>query len=216
MTAIFSTAAPLKVAEVPYFSQWESPELVPDFLSGRLRASADPRWVQSGADSPAEYEFWSWRACGVACLRMLLQWWNGDTPAAMPLVRECRAAGAYVVEGTAEQPGVRGLIDRPFCDYLDRRWGLDARVFTDTGIEDVASQLTEDRLAIISVHPGIRRPAEPPPVRGGHLVLAVGTHPGGLVIHNPSGLPDASPRFAVGTFDTRSRFFAGRGMPVGR
>ena len=53
---------------VPYFSQWESPEFVGRFLDGSLRAAADPRWASSGALTPGEYEFWSHKVCGLACL----------------------------------------------------------------------------------------------------------------------------------------------------
>src|SRR5215472_7252494 len=41
---------------VPYYSQWESPDLVPQFIDGSLRPADDPRWAASGARSPLEYE----------------------------------------------------------------------------------------------------------------------------------------------------------------
>lgn len=200
------------VHNVPYFSQWESPDLVPDFLSGELSASDDPLWARSGAGSAEEYEFWSWRACGVACLRMMLTWWMGDAPAAIPLVKECQDAGAYVVAGEK----VKGLIYAPFCDYLGERWGLKATVATGLELTEVGDLLGEDRLAILSVHPSIRRPTQAPPERGGHLVLVVGTHDDGLIIHNPSGLPGTSQKFARLDFATLTRYFAGRGMVINR
>ena len=57
---------------VPYYSQWESPDLVPQFLDGSMASAADPRWAASGARTPAEYGFWAPRVCGLACLRMIL------------------------------------------------------------------------------------------------------------------------------------------------
>ncbi|WP_329254622.1 C39 family peptidase [Streptomyces canus] len=200
------------VYDVPYFSQWESPDLVPALLSGELRAEQDPLWARSGARSPEEYAFWSWRACGVACLRMLLTWWTGSAPAALPLVRECREVGAYVVTGER----VQGLIYSPFCGYLEERWGLDARVVTDTDTADVASLVTKNRLAVVSVHPSIRQPTSVPPERGGHLVLVVGTEHNSIVIHNPSGLPGSSQQFARLDFATFDRYFARRGVIIER
>jgi len=199
-----------KIPDVPYFAQWESAELVPSIISGAMRASQDPLWARSGADSPAEYEFWSWRACGVACLRMLLKWWKGETPAALPLVRECRDAGAYVANGNE----VRGLIYAPFCRYLGDRWNLDARVVTGVELPELAGLLSEQRLAILSVHPSIREVTQPPPERGGHLVLAVAGSRDELILHNPSGLPGRSQRFAAYSLGTLSRYFAGRGMII--
>lgn len=200
-----------QVYQVPYFSQWESPELVPEFLSGRTLASDDPQWRRSGAASAAEYEFWSRRACGVACLRMLLSWWRGGAPPAMPLIRECVEAGAYVVR----DDGVDGLIYAPFCEYLRTRWGLVATLRSPLDLQDCASELDSERFAIISVHPAIRDRSAIPASRGGHLVLVVGRWAEGLIIHNPSGIPGVSQEFYPITFDALPHYFAGRGILVG-
>lgn len=199
-----------EIPDVPYFAQWESADLVPLILSGQIRASDDPLWAQSGATSPDEYEFWSWKACGVACLRMILKWWTGETPAAMALVRECRAAGAYVVSGEK----VQGLIYAPFCGYVRDRWNLGARVVTEIELSEVSSLLGPEQFAILSVHPSIRDPTHRPPGRGGHLILAVGSDKERLIVHNPSGLPSRSQRFVGHDLDTMSRFFAGRGIII--
>ena len=42
----------------PYYSQWESAELVPRFIDGSLRPAEDPRWADSGAQTPEQYEYW--------------------------------------------------------------------------------------------------------------------------------------------------------------
>ena len=65
----------------------------------------------------------------------------------------------------------------------------------------------------IRAGPGVRRPARPPPSRGGHLVLVFGvTEAGALRLHNPSGDTGATridQRLAPETFGD---FFAGRGI----
>ncbi|MEU4581176.1 C39 family peptidase [Kitasatospora aureofaciens] len=205
-------ARPARVVhEVPYRAQWESPELVRDIVDGRLDAARDPRWGQSGAATPEEYSWWSWRLCGVACLRMALEHWWGVTPTAMALAGECVAAGAYVRDGES----LRGLVHTPFAEYVRRRWGLTARAAELTPAE-VAAEVADGRLVMVSVHPSIREPNGPEPVRrGGHLVLAVGATETALLIHNPSGFPGESQAFARVPRRSFGPFYAGRGIVLG-
>ncbi|MGW1176400.1 C39 family peptidase [Kitasatospora sp. NPDC002543] len=199
------------VHEVPYLAQWESAELVREIVDGRLDASADPRWGQSGAATAEEYAWWSWRLCGVACLRMALAHWWGVNPSAMALAEECVAAGAYLRDGE----GLRGLIHAPFAEYVERRWGLAARARELTPA-DVSAEVADGRLVMVSVHPSIREPHGPEPVRrGGHLVLAVGATDTALLIHNPSGFPGESQSFARVPWRSFERFYAGRGIVLG-
>ena len=198
------------VLPVPYYSQWESPELVPEFLAGTIAAEDDPAWARSGAATPEEYAFWSWRTCGVACLRMVLSYRDGSAPAAMPVKDECIAAGAYVVDGEF----VHGLIYSPFTVYARERWNLEATVEPSMTLQQVSSVVASGRLVLLSVHPSILQPSGEPGGRGGHLVLAVGRWPGGLVLHNPSGLPRTSQRFARVPYDVLDGYFAGRGITI--
>ncbi|WP_441247321.1 C39 family peptidase [Kitasatospora sp. McL0602] len=200
------------VHQVPYYAQWESPELVPDILAGTSLAADDPRWERSGAVSAEEYEYWSWRICGVACLRMALDHWWGIAPPAVTLAEECRAAGAYV-----RHPDGRldGLIHAPFATYARERWGLHAEARAPLTADELPGLLAAGQLVMLSVHPSIRTLDPHPPRLGGHLVLAVGSTPDALVIHNPSGFPGDSQQFAPVPWDDLPRFFAGRGIVLG-
>lgn len=200
------------VHQVPYYSQWETPELVPDILAGTMLAADDPLWERSGAASPDDYEYWSWRLCGVACLRMALDHWWGVAPPAVRLAEECLDAGAYV-----RHPDGRldGLVHAPFAAYVRRRWGLPAEARSPLPAEELAGHLEQGRLVMLSVHPSIRTLDPIPPRLGGHLVLAVGATEDALVIHNPSGFPDGSQRFAQVPWDDLPRFYAGRGIVLG-
>ena len=60
--------------------------------------------------------------------------------------------------------------------------------------------------------PAIRRPAEPAPGKGGHLVLVFGAEDGALRLHNPSGHDAASQCDARVALTDFARFFAGRGI----
>ncbi|MFF8574004.1 C39 family peptidase [Streptomyces sp. NPDC015408] len=196
---------------VPYYSQWESAGLVPEFIAGRLDAADDPLWQKSGADSPDEYAFWARRMCGVACLRMALDFWQRPVPPAVPLVRELCDAGAYVRDGDS----VKGLIYRPFAEHVRARWGLSAETAPDLPAVRVREVVAAGGLALLSVHPTVRTPDVEPPSKGGHLVLAVGVSEEHVVLHNPSGLPGRSQEAAHVPWAGLERFYAGRGVILG-
>ncbi|GGX93997.1 C39 family peptidase [Streptomyces fructofermentans] len=196
---------------VPYYSQWESAALVPQFITGRRQAADDPLWQKSGADTPQEYAFWAPRMCGVACLRMALDFWRHPVPPSVPLVKDLCEAGAYVRDGDT----VRGLIYHPFATYVRARWGLHAQAVPDLPAGDVRDAVAAGRLVLLSVHKSIRTPETDPPGRGGHLVLAVGVSEETVVLNNPSGLPGRSQKAAEVTWDRLGAFYAGRGVILG-
>ncbi|MEU6851372.1 C39 family peptidase [Actinacidiphila alni] len=204
------------IHQVPYYSQWESADLVPRFITG-TSATTDPLWQKSGADTADEYAFWAPRVCGMACLRMTLDWLGHDVPPMVPLVREALTAGAYVQVGDH----VKGLIYAPFTTWAARRFGLHARSRPDLPADDIDAEVRAGRVVLLSVHKTIRDLAAPgaspegPPQRGGHLVLAVGTGPDGVVLHNPSGLPGRSQQFHRVTWADLDRYYAGRGVVLG-
>ncbi len=195
---------------VPYYSQWESSALVPDFVAGRS-AAEDPLWQKSGADSREEYAYWAPRTCGVACLRMALDHWGLHVPPSVPLARELEQAGAYVRDGDQ----LKGLIYQPAADYITTRWNIPATVDTDLTGETITAALTAGSLVILSVHKTIRTPAAAPEHTGGHLVLAVAADDDHLYINNPSGFPDHSQRYAPVPWSDLTRFSARRGIILG-
>ncbi len=193
----------------PCFAQWESPRLVRAFLAGR-NAATDPRWADSGADSRAEYAHWADHLCGMACLKMALAM-HGRDWTIHALRRGVQRHGGYVE--TAQ--GIRGLIYAGATAWL-REQGIAAEVRVDLEAEGLAP-LLEGAMVIASVHPAIRRPTEPAPGRGGHLVLVFGVDRAGrLRFHNPSGDSAATRRDVRLTPDEFGRFFAGRGILLPR
>jgi hypothetical protein len=193
---------------VPAVTQWESPELVADILAGRMRAADDPRWASSGAADPEDYDFWSWRICGMACLEMALRHWLGGRRPLVELAREALDHGAYV----RRDGGLHGLVYAPFVGWVGQRFGLDARSEPDLTLDALGAALDDGCLVVLSVHPGIRDPASTPPSRGGHLVLVTGRAPGGAVLNNPSGDRPETQEGAVVGWDDLARFSAGRGI----
>ncbi|MEU3200986.1 C39 family peptidase [Streptomyces sp. NPDC006996] len=204
-------SVPKIIHPVPYYSQWESAALVPEFITGTKAAVDDPLWQKSGAESPQEYAFWAPRMCGVACLRMALDFWGYPVPPSVPLVRELCEAGAYVREGDQ----VKGLIYDPFAKHVRARWGLEAEAVPELPAAVVTDVISSGRLALLSVHKTIRTTDEEPPSKGGHLVLAVGVSEENVMLHNPSGLPGVSQEAAPVSWARLERFYAGRGVILG-
>ncbi|MFC4082237.1 C39 family peptidase [Amycolatopsis samaneae] len=203
---------PSLVHRVPYFAQWESPELVTAIVTGEISAAADPAWASSGADSPEEYEFWGRRVCGMACLKMLLVHYGLGAHRTMDLAREVTEYGGYV----RRADGVDGLIYAPFVRYVRERFGLSAESAPKLPVSAIHDAVGEGTLVMASVHQSIRDPGAVPPRTGGHLVLVVGTSGDGFVIHNPSGHSGRSQAFAEVREDDFRRFYAERGILVRR
>lgn len=116
-------------------------------------------WREHGFSSAEDSAWWSDRACGLACLRMLLLGWYGQAPSTAELLREARADGAYVQgKGWAHAGLAR----------LGRRHGLEAEPMALTE-EEIAGHLAKAPL-IASVK--IEFPVGQG--RGGHLILLTG------------------------------------------
>ncbi|MBV5330914.1 hypothetical protein JZU69_00485 [bacterium] len=64
---------------VPYYAQIASPELAESIFVQGMDPIHDPRWAESGAETPQEYAYWVERACGVACLKMCVEAVGGPT-----------------------------------------------------------------------------------------------------------------------------------------
>jgi hypothetical protein len=130
-------------------------------------------------------------------------------PRARDLARRLTRYGAYVEQADGN---IRGLIYAPAITWLAETHAIPAEIILDRAAEDILPLLADGGLFIASVHPGIRRPAEPAPGKGGHLVLVFGAAGGALRLHNPSGHDAASQADARVPMADFARFFAGRGI----
>jgi len=189
----------------PYFAQWESADLVSEFLQGRS-AATDPQWRESGAQDVAEYARWVDHLCGMACLKMVMAH-RGQPHRIHDLRRHVQALGGYVEEADGS---IRGLIYIGAVRWLDAR-GIAARIILD----QPPPQLAPSEFYIASVHAMIRTPEATPPRSGGHLVLVFGRDDEGrLRFHNPSGATPTEQRDVRLAPDAFSRFHAGRGILI--
>ncbi|MFJ9082181.1 peptidase [Streptomyces sp. NPDC102384] len=190
-------------------TQFASPDLVGPIVSGRFDRARDPAWRQSGAATVEDYARWCGHLCGATCLRMAL---GPGAPSLFELRDGALKFGAYRVDAEGE---IRGMIYAPAVEYVREVHGVDAAVHRTLRADEIGELLDAGRLVIASVHYAIRRPHEPAPGRGGHLVLVTARTPdgSGYHFHNPSGT-DASTRTADLPVERFEEFFAGRGMSL--
>ncbi|RWA70896.1 C39 family peptidase [Mesorhizobium sp.] len=199
--------------EVPYFSQWETPDMtLPLLAEGVAALHRDPLWRNSGAETVEDYARWAVNVCGMACLKMILAA-RGEIHPTLELARACTTYGGYVVneiDGT-----IKGLIYEPFVRFVRERFSLSAETMTNVDMAMVPRLLSRWRYFIASVHPGIRWPEREPPSKGGHLVLVTAASPSEIRFHNPSGHDPQSQTDVTLPLASFDRFFARRGIAVG-
>ncbi|CAN7350304.1 MULTISPECIES: C39 family peptidase [Ensifer] len=198
--------------KVPYFSQWESPEMTLAVLSeGAAALHRDPLWRNSGAETIEEYARWAVNVCGMACLKMILAA-RGELHPILSLARGCTDYGGYVVNEA--DASIKGLIYAPFVSFVGERFGLAAETLTNIPTTDIPEVLSEGRFFIASVSSAIRWPQREPPSKGGHLVLVTAASRESVRFHNPSGHDRANQADVVVPLSTFDRFFANRGIAV--
>jgi hypothetical protein len=200
-------------AEIPYRSQYASPELAAELQSGALAFEDDPRWREFGAATPAEYRRWARCGCGMACLQMILAARGQEVPPLAVLGRRAIGYGAY----EAEPPrGFGPLIYAGFVDFVGAELGLSARVAAPLELSELAQAVAGEEVVLASVSAEIRALAPLPQRRGGHLVLVVERSGDGASIcfHDPAGNDPANTRGVWLALDEFERFFAGRGVAV--
>lgn len=203
----------MRAHAVPYFSQYETPDVVNRMPAIGVAAAlaGDPLWAGSGARDLDEYVAWADHACGMACLKMIVAARTGRIVPTLELARLATAAGAYRVEADG---AIRGMIYAPVVPLLAERFGIRAQVVTGIDAHALPGLFGRAALFVASVHCGIVTPDRDPPRKGGHLVLALGADADGVTFHNPSGHDAATRegvRLGLSDFD---RFFAGRGIAI--
>lgn len=199
--------------KVPYFSQWETPEMTLSVLAeGSAALLRDPLWRQSGAETVEDYARWAVNVCGMACLKMILAA-RGELHPTLALARACTAYGGYVVNEL--DASIKGLIYAPFVTYVRERFGLSAETMTGVATESIPGLLADRPFFIASVNSGIRWPERTPPSKGGHLVLVTAASGETLRFHNPSGHDAASQADVTLPLAVFDQFFANRGIAIG-
>jgi hypothetical protein len=201
--------------DLPYFSQWESPELVDQILVRAFNTGDDPKWKLSGAKNREEYEFITWHICGLACLKSILVYRGYKNINLVTLFHLAEKYGVYhILEGNHD---IRGLYYKPFVLFTLKVFNTETEVAPFLSIKRILYELSQNRVVIASVHPSIRNVNSPnPSLKGGHLVLVTGYNKVAktLTLHNPSGYYNISQNNVIVSFSNFKRFFANRGIII--
>lgn len=197
---------------VPYFSQWESPELVEAIVTKEMSARDDPKWKASGAESKEEYNAWGASGCGMACTKMLVAELQGIEVPLVELGKKCAEYGGYSLPVEESI----GLVYAPFVTFAGKELGLMARVVLPLLLTEIIEELSDGNYVIASVSPQIRNVTAKPKNKGGHLVLLLGYDLDKrlLFFHNPSGFVKQTQEYASISFADFKKFFGGRGIVV--
>jgi hypothetical protein len=204
---------------VPYYAQVASPDLAAQIFGGQMPPEQDPRWAESGAETPDEYAYWVERACGVACVQMCVKALGGPSRTLVDWAREGVAIGGYLIEtGPDGLPRERGWIHKALAALIEREGFFAEPRPADS--EEIAAQLGRDRMVIASVSYEVGT-HEPVTKRGGHLVVITGLDRNArgvtaFVINNPSG---RTPNMQLNACIPAERFlsgYTGRVIVVGR
>jgi len=166
-------------------TQYASADLIAAFAYEGRAHKDDPRWAESGAPDLDTYGRWCGHMCGIACLRMALLARTGDAPTMFELLDGARKYGAYTEDPATG--AIHGLIYAPFVQYVLDVHPLGAEVHPTLTVPGLLALLDGERLVMASVHKEIRRPENPAPGKGGHLVLVTGRQGDTVHFRNPSG-----------------------------
>jgi hypothetical protein len=195
---------------LPYFSQFESRELISEILAKKISAADDPLWKQSGASSKKEYALWSWNACGMACLKMILAYKIKKKIPIVTLGKRCKKFGGY------SGKKLDGLFYAPFLQFIKKDFQLDGRIISPMVLADVISALENGQIVIASVSPSIDTPNASSSHAGGHLVPVIGYDWSRKTIsyHDPSGMTREKQENVTISFQHFQNFFAYKGIII--
>lgn len=203
---------------VKYYCQFASPELTKDILEKRISAKADPRWKEFGFLSPEEYDFWSWRACAIICLKMIIDTVLNKNEQVKDLTDEGINLGGYISHDNTGKLVDKGWYYKPLI-ALAKKHHLHGKLFSSLSIKNICKEILNKHFVIASVNPEvIRYDKTESDTIGGHVVLVYGfrwSHGecAGFYLHNPSGKIEET-RIAFIPIDIFQKAFAKKGFSI--
>ena len=176
---------------VPYYAQVASPELAESIFVNGMDPAQDPRWVESGAETPQEYAYWVERACGVACLKMCVEAVGGPIRSLVDWARLGLVRDGYLIrheaDGSSHEVGwVHGVLAE-----MAQESGLTAEA-RPASLEEIPVYLRQACMVIASVSYEAGDDRLSITRQGGHLMVVIGAEcedgrPQAFYVNNPSG-----------------------------
>lgn len=205
---------------IPYYAQVASPELAHAIFEEGLNPGSDPSWQQWGCASAAEYAYWVDRACGIACVKMVVEGLGGPRRPMMEWIQDGLGRNGYLVTPDANgHPLERGWVHRALAEQISA-CGFQASA-RPASLEEMVGFLGSGQALIASVSYELGKDA-PVTRQGGHLVVVTGAdltgqgQAGCFYIHNPSGRSAAYRANARIEARRFAQAFSGRVILAGR
>jgi len=197
-----------------YQCQYASRDKVSFYISqtGKLN---DPLYKSFGFDTESDYDFWSHRLCGIACLKMVLDAYNIQTSMALLTKEAIDLKGYILYEDNVFVD--KGWYYQPLIEVMNK-YGFTGDIFQTNDLNMLKYYLDNNHYIIASVHPQvIRLEIEESIEKGGHLVLLVGYRSNddvleGFYINNPSGIDINKQEGVFIPINTFIKAFAGKGF----
>ena len=157
------------------------------------------------------YKFWSWRMCGLACLRSILLYRDGVAPSMASLLDEALTRNVYVKQ---DNGSVLGLIYSPFCKWINKKFSFNSSVHERIKLSEILKRRDTNDFIIASVSKEIRCINLSSSKRGGHLVLITNhNNRGQITFYNPSGFIHNHADVTISNADFE-RYYANRGILI--
>lgn len=200
---------------IPYECQFATPELVADILDKKVSAKDDPNWKIFGYKNQNEYAFWSWRICGIACLKMIFDYYDvNDGKSMADLTRECVELGGYDIKKD------HGWFFKPLLAQI-KKHKLNGFIGTHFGVNLISDLILNKKFFIASVNPSMVRfdkdfTNKKP---GGHLAIVIGFRIKnkkieGFFLNNPSGKSSETRRKAFVPINIFAKAYSKKGIAI--
>jgi hypothetical protein len=180
--------------------------------------------AEFGAKDSEEFSFWSWRNCGIACVKMILDAQKKPSKTMMDLTREGIALGGYILYENDVFVD-KGWFHHSLVQLLNK-YGTKAKMKKWQSIYSISRDVLDNKLVIISVTvPGRSSISLDGKFRmkkggkmGGHLLLTTGVtlkngDVEGIFVHDPRGLQEYQQNTWIPN-EVFSTIFSGRTIVV--
>ncbi|PJF43965.1 MAG: hypothetical protein CUN55_06360 [Phototrophicales bacterium] len=177
--------------DIPYVSQFASPDKINDYIHNSYDGTTDPNWHLFGAPDATDYAFWCHRVCALACLKMCIQTLTEHSPTLWELVQHGLKYDGYKIYDEKGR-----MIDEGW--YVSAQiqiandYGLAMETYSYAPALAMCKPILDGYPIIVAVSPEIGERKPNWRRYGGHVVLVYGFewrkgNLQSLYLHNPSG-----------------------------